>query len=129
MSLTSPVLISSQTSWLSRPPWLMTQPTLQRPFGRAGLAGIFQPMGKCIAAVIADADPSIGLRHRRGDHLLGEFRFGHVPIPLTVVGVGTTRELARMYSLRYCIIPYAKWQGGASDGTGNVEQPARDSAA
>jgi hypothetical protein len=33
MSLTSPVLTSSQTSHDSRPPLLATLPTLQRPFG------------------------------------------------------------------------------------------------
>jgi hypothetical protein len=33
MILTSPELTSSQTSQLSRPPRLTTQPTLQRPLG------------------------------------------------------------------------------------------------
>ena len=38
----------------------------------AGRAGILVPMRKREAAVAADADPAIGLGHRRGDLLFGE---------------------------------------------------------
>src|SRR5829696_2463455 len=45
-------------------------PTLRR----AGRQGILQPIRERVAAVTADTDVGIALGHRRGDHLLGEFR-------------------------------------------------------
>ncbi len=42
------------------------------PHWGTGLAGILEPLWERVAAIIAATDPGIGLRHRRGDHLLGQ---------------------------------------------------------
>jgi hypothetical protein len=65
------------------------------PLRGAGRAGILQSILEGVAAVAANADAHIGLRHRRRNQLLAKFLFGHVATTLTIVGVGTTRDLAR----------------------------------
>src|SRR5215213_6181771 len=82
MSVTSPVLTSSHTSRLSRPPL----PTMTRrvpadraaPLRRAARTSLLEQVGQRIAAVAAHADPRIGLRHRRGDHVVSERDLCHV---------------------------------------------------
>jgi len=50
---------------------------LTAPLGRAGLAGVLEPIREREAPIRADADPGVSLGHRRGDLFFGELGIGH----------------------------------------------------